>query len=125
MIVAIGTDIVDVRRIRAALANPRTGQRFCERLFTVEEIAYCSRRRRADESFAARFAAKEAVIKALAGKAFGWHEIEVRRGTDAPEIHLSGRTAAAAAALGIDHWHLSLSHSDDMAVAYVIAERRS
>ncbi|HYD48528.1 MAG TPA: holo-ACP synthase [Terriglobales bacterium] len=127
MIVAIGTDIVDIHRIRAALENPATGSRFRDRLFTPGEIAYCSRRRRCHESYAARFAAKEAVIKALGGKAVRWLDIDIRRQEEAPEIHLSGSAAALANELGIDRWHLSLSHSEDLAIAYVIAEasRRS
>src|SRR5436190_4631899 len=113
MIIAIGTDIVEVKRIRAALQNPTTGTRFRDRLFTPAEIAYCARRRWAEESYAARFAAKEAVIKALGGKFGNWREIEIQRHDDAPELALCGRSAEIAAQLGIQRWHLSLSHSDE------------
>jgi holo-[acyl-carrier protein] synthase len=122
MVVGIGVDIVDIERIRAALENPKTGRRFRDRVFTEGEIAYCDRRRRAYESFAARFAAKEATIKAL-GQSAGWQEIEVSRGTDGPpQVHLHGRARQRADELGIRRVLLSLSHSDKLAIAYVIAE---
>ena len=113
--------MTEVSRIRAALENPRTGERFQARVFTSGEIAYCSKRRNRYESFAARFAAKEAMMKAL-GNSFGWREIEVVRGEGAPTIRLQGRAQARAAALGIQHIHLSLSHTAELAIAYVVAE---
>jgi holo-[acyl-carrier protein] synthase len=125
MILGIGVDIVEVARIRAGLDNPRTGARFQARVFTEQEIAYCRRRHNAAESFAARFAAKEATMKAL-GRGFGqgiaWREIEVTRGEGAPGVRLSGGAQAYAEALGIRRIHLSLSHTADLAIAYVIAE---
>jgi len=121
MILGIGVDIIDVERIEAALAHPNTGARFRARVFTDGEVAYCSRRRNAAESFAARFAAKEAMMKAL-GRAYGWREIEVIRGKGAPTLRLHGRAQQRAAAVGIRHIHLSLSHSATLAIAYVIAE---
>jgi holo-[acyl-carrier protein] synthase len=121
MILGVGVDIAEVARIRAALAHPRTGERFRARVFTAEEIAYCAKRRNAHESFAARFAAKEAVMKAL-GRAAGWQEIEVVRGTGAPSILLHGRAEARAASIGISRIHLSLSHTAELAIAYVVAE---
>ena len=120
MIIGIGVDIVEVRRIQAALDNPQTGQRFRDRVFTPGEIAYCARRRTGAESYAARFAAKEAVVKAL-GTLVGWREIEVVRTDGPPAICLHGRAAARAAELGIRNIHLSLSHTADHAIAYVIA----
>ena len=82
MLVAIGTDLTEVERIRAALTNPRSGRRFRDRVFTPEEQAYCERRGRAAyQSYAARFAAKEAVMKALGqgwGSRLSWLDIEVR-----------------------------------------------
>src|SRR5579862_7318719 len=90
MILGIGVDIAEVARIGAAVEHPRRGERFRVRVFTDGEIAYCSRRRNGHESFAARFAAKEATMKAL-GRAYGWREIEVERGTGAPTIRLHGR----------------------------------
>ena len=125
MILGIGVDIIEVARIRAALDNARTGARFQARVFTEQEAAYCRRRHNAAESFAARFAAKEATMKAL-GRGFGqgiaWREIEVARGDGAPAVRLSGGAQAYAKELGIRRIHLSLSHTADLAIAYVIAE---
>jgi holo-[acyl-carrier protein] synthase len=121
MILGVGVDIIDVERIQSALDNPRTGERFRLRVFTEEEVAYCTRRRNAAESFAARFAAKEAMMKAL-GRAHGWREIEVIRGKGAPTLRLHGRAQQHAAALGMERIHLSLSHTATLAIAYVIAE---
>ncbi len=121
MIIGVGVDIIEVERIGAALERARTGTRFRERVFTAGEVAYCGRRRNAAESFAARFAAKEAVMKAL-GRAFGWREIEVVRDDGPPAIQLHGRAAAQAERVGIRRIHLSLSHTARLAIAYVVAE---
>jgi len=125
MILGIGIDVVEVARIRAALANPRTGARFRARVFTEEEIGYCSRRRNGHQSFAARFAAKEATMKALGhgfGQGIGWREIEVVRGDGAPSVRLYGAAQKYADALGVGRIHLSLTHTAELAIAYVIAE---
>ena len=121
MILGVGVDIVEVERIRAALENARTGARFRDRVFTPDEVAYCSRRRNGHESFAARFAAKEAVMKGL-GRAFGWREIEVTRSDGPPAVRLHGRADTRARELGINRFHLSLSHTAKLAIAYVVAE---
>jgi len=121
MIIGVGVDIIDVERIQAALNHARTGERFRVRVFTDEEIAYCGRRRNAAESFAARFAAKEAMMKAL-GHAYGWREIEVCRANGPPTLRLHGRAQERAVQLGVRHIHLSLSHTATLAIAYVIAE---
>ena len=121
MILGVGVDIAEVPRIAAAVGHPKTGERFRQRVFTDEEHAYCSRRRTGHESFAARFAAKEAVMKAL-GQAFAWREIEVVRGRGAPAIRLHGRAQIHADTLGIRRIHLSLSHTAEYAIAYVVAE---
>jgi len=121
MIRGIGVDISEVSRIRAAVENPRTGARFRARVVIDDGVASCAPRRNGHESFAARFAAKEAVMKAL-GRAYGWREIEVVRGKGAPTIRLHGRAAARAEALGIRRIHLSLSHTAELAIAYVVAE---
>lgn len=121
MILGVGVDITEVSRIRTALENPRTGDRFRRRVFTSDEIAYCVKRRNGHESFAARFAAKEAMMKAL-GRAVGWCEIEIVRGSGAPTIRLHGRAQTQAEALGIRRIHLSLSHTGELAIAYVVAE---
>lgn len=121
MVLGTGVDIIEVPRIRAALDNPRTGRRFRERVFTAGEISYCERRRNAPESYAARFAAKEALMKAL-GRVYGWREIEVRRTAGAPTLQLSGRAAAQAEKLGVRRIHLSLTHTAGNAVAFVVLE---
>lgn len=126
MIVAIGTDAIEVERVQRAVDHPRWGERFRQRVFTAGEIAYCTRRRRNAESFAARFAAKEAVMKALGtgyAKGVWWRDIEIVRERGAPFLVLRGGAADRAAALGITRWHLSLTHTAGQALAYVIAER--
>lgn len=125
MIVAVGVDIIEVERIRRAVDDARTGARFRERVYTPDEIAYCLRRRAYAESFAARFAAKEAVMKVLGqgfGDGIGWRDIEIVRGSGRPTIVLSGRALDRAAAIGAVCWHLSLTHTASHAVAYVVAE---
>ena len=125
MIIAIGTDAIEVARVQRAVDHPQWGERFRRRVFTPGEIAYCTKRRRNAESFAARFAAKEAVMKALGtgyAKGVWWRDIEVVRESGAPRLVLHGGAAARAAALGITRWHLSLTHTEGQALAYVIAE---
>lgn len=124
MIIAVGVDHAEVDRIARAVDHPRWGGRFRRRVFTPEEIAYCERRKRYAESFAARFAAKEAVMKALGTgmRGVSWQEIEVVRAPrEAPVIRLSGKAAARAAVLGIEQWHLALTHSAALATAFVVA----
>lgn len=126
MIVAVGVDHAEVERIRRAVDHPSWGQRFRRRVFTDAEIEYCERRKRYAESFAARFAAKEAVMKALGTgmRGVSWQEIEVyRERNQAPTVRLSGRAAMRATALGIERWHLALTHTEELATAFVVAER--
>lgn len=124
MIIAIGTDVIEVSRVARAVDHPRWGARFRTRVFTAAEIAYCTRRRSHAESFAARFAAKEAVMKAL-GVGLGacrLRDIEVVRAEDgAPSVALHGRAAELARARGATAWHLSLTHTRTMAEAVVVA----
>jgi holo-[acyl-carrier protein] synthase len=125
MIIAVGTDAIEVARVQRAVDHPLWGARFRARVFTEGEIAYCLQRRRHAESFAARFAAKEAVMKALGtGYARGvwWRDIEVVRSSGPPRLVLHGGAQARAAALGIARWHLSLTHTAGQALAHVIAE---
>ena len=124
MIVGLGVDIVEVPRMRATIE--RRGERFLKRAFTAGEQAYCLRSQCPERRFAARFAAKEAVMKAL-GK--GWtqgmrfHEIETTRNEDGkPGVRLSGSTAARAAELGVRAIHVSMTHGLEIALAYVVAE---
>jgi holo-[acyl-carrier protein] synthase len=125
MIIAIGTDAIEVERVARAVDHPRWGARFRQRVYTAGEIAYCTRRRRNAESFAARFAAKEAVMKALGtgyAKGVWWRDIEVVRNSGPPRIVLHGGAAARARTLGVRHWHLTLTHTAGQALATVIAE---
>jgi holo-[acyl-carrier protein] synthase len=116
---SVGVDIIEIRRIARALE--RFGERFLARVFTPAEVAYC--RGRVPE-LAARFAAKEAISKALGTGLVGiaWNEMEVladRRGK--PLVTLHGRALARAQALGLDEWAISLSHDDGRAIAFVVA----
>jgi holo-[acyl-carrier protein] synthase len=125
MIIAVGTDAIEIARIERAVDHPQWGERFRQRVFTAGEIAYCLKRARYAESFAARFAAKEAVMKALGtgyAKGVWWRDIEVVRASGRPTIVLSGGAAARAAAIGATRWHLSLTHTAGQAMAHVIAE---
>lgn len=124
MVLGLGTDLIEITRVQQSL--DRFGERFTGKVFTPGEIAYCERKKHAAESFASRFAAKEATAKALGtgiSRGISWREIEVQRlPGQRPTIHLSGRAAELAAMLGVQHLHLSLTHSRDLAMAVVIAE---
>lgn len=124
MVVGIGIDLVEVSRVREEL--DRDGETWKARLFTPEEVAYCDRHRYPARHYAARFAAKEAVLKALGTGAEHtgvWHDVEVRRDpAGALRVALAGDAARAARDLGADRVHLSMSHTDDWAVAHVVVE---
>jgi holo-[acyl-carrier protein] synthase len=125
MVLGLGTDLMETRRVQESI--DRYGDRFLERIFTAEEIAYCMRKRKnAAESFAARFAAKEAGAKALGtgiSRGVSWKEFEVRReASGRPTLHLSGRAAELAEAMGVRRVQLSLTHSRELALAVVVAE---
>jgi holo-[acyl-carrier protein] synthase len=124
MIVGTGVDIAEVDRIRAALE--RFGDRFLKRVFTPEEGRYCLGKPNAAERLAARFAAKEAGMKAIGtGLRYGitWHDVEVvRLPGQRPTLKFTGKAAEFAARLGCKRAHLSLSHTADQAIAYVILE---
>ncbi len=126
-ILGTGIDMIEVERVRDALERERTGARFRARVFTAREIAYCESRGRARyQSYAARFAAKEAAMKALGtgwNRNVGWSAIEVARERGhAPTIVLSGKAAAFAARKGVKRFHLSITHTATSAIAHVIAE---
>jgi holo-[acyl-carrier protein] synthase len=124
VVVGIGIDVVEIARVRRLME--RWQERFLRRVFTDEEIAYALRRHDPAEHLAARFAAKEATLKALGtGLSMGvrWREMEVRRpGGGRPTLALSGRTAALGAARGVRRLHVSLTHDAGLAVAQVLAE---
>ena len=126
MIISVGIDLVEVERIRAALEHPRIGLRFRERVYTQREIAYCEKRQRGRfQSYAGRFAAKEAVMKALGtgwARGVAWTEIDVRRlASGKPELTLTGRCADIAAGLGVTAWELSITHTGGHAAASAVA----
>jgi len=124
MIVGTGVDIAEVARIAASIQ--RFGRRFTERIFTAEEIRYCESKANRAERYAARFAAKEAGMKAIGtGWRHGvtWQDIEVRRIPGGrPTIVFSGRAAEFFGKLGASRAHLSLTHTAEIALAQVILE---
>lgn len=121
MIIGVGIDVASIDRFAESLART-PGLR--ERLFTAAEQLQPSGRERSAASLAARFAAKEALAKALgAPGGLEWHDAEVRsEPSGRPTLHVSGTIAARAAELGVRTWHLSLSHDAGVASAVVIAE---
>lgn len=124
MIIGIGIDAVKCDRFDEF--HRRHGERGLRRLFTPDELAYCLGLARAAPSLAARFAAKEAFFKAL-GTGWGvggrWTDVEVlREANGRPRLMLHGRARTLASDLGARHAHLSLSHTDDLALAQVMLE---
>jgi holo-[acyl-carrier protein] synthase len=124
VIIGVGVDIVAVARIQKMLDRERDA--FLARAFTAAERDYCLERGRPAESLAARFAAKEAVMKVLGtgwAEGVGFLQVEVTRDEKGnPGLELSGEAAAVAKKLGIGRMHLSLSHTSDHAVALAVAE---
>jgi holo-[acyl-carrier protein] synthase len=127
MIYGIGVDLVKVARLKAAIE--RYGERFLNRVFTPQEIAYCQGRTRGrNEAFALRFAAKEAFSKALGvglrQNGIRWREVEVvPNPLGKPELSVTGRAADLCAEAHITHMHLSLTDENDQALAVVILEK--
>jgi holo-[acyl-carrier protein] synthase len=123
MILGIGTDLLDVPRMAKELE--KEGAEFRNTVFTPAEIEYCEAKRYPARHFAARFAAKEALFKALAGSASPdfWREVEVARTGDAPpRLLLHGRVKEAANRLGVTNILVSLSHTDSLAAASVVLQ---
>ena len=121
-VIGIGVDLVDIERFRRSLHRTPSMR---TRLFTEVELAYVAPKLDPVPSLAARFAAREALMKSLGVGlgAFGFHEAWVERADSGrPSLVLTGRAAALAAEAGVVTWHLSLTHSDLMAAAYVIAD---
>ncbi|HOS97972.1 MAG TPA: holo-ACP synthase [Deltaproteobacteria bacterium] len=123
MIIGMGVDIVDIGRIDAL--RKRYGMRFLSRVFTPEEIAYCTARHDMAASLAGRFAAKEATFKALSSdraSGIGFREIGVASHGSLPRLSLTGKARERAEELGMDRCHLSISHDRGCALAVVILE---
>ncbi|MFE5791765.1 holo-ACP synthase [Streptomyces sp. NPDC056503] len=121
MIIGVGIDVAEIERFAASVERTPA---LLERLFVREELLLPSGERRGPASLAARFAAKEAVAKALGAPGnLLWTDAEVYvESTGRPRLRVSGTVAARAAELGVRHWHLSLSHDAGVASAVVIAE---
>ena len=124
MLVGTGVDLVEIRRIEESIE--RFADRFLHRIFTSGEIVYCLSKRQSAESFAARFAAKEAGAKALGtGIQYGisWKELEVVRAPgERPTLLLHGRAAEFGARLGVRRTWLAITHGAGMAIATVHME---
>lgn len=120
--IGIGVDVVEIERFRRSLQRTPTMR---DRLFTEVELAYVAPQSDPMPSLAVRFAAREAVMKSLGLGlgAFGFHDVWVERAASgAPSLAFAGRAAELAAEAGVSRWHVSLTHSDLVAVAYVVAE---
>src|SRR5256714_14396216 len=116
----VGVDLIEIDRIRRAIERY---PRFRERCFTEAERAYCESRANPAQSYAGRFAGKEAVGKALGfgvARAFAWKEIEIV-GRPKPSVHLSGRLAVLAERSGVHEIDLSMTHSRELAQAVAVA----
>jgi holo-[acyl-carrier protein] synthase len=124
MILGSGVDLCEVSRIKDAIG--RHGRRFVERIFTEREIAYSESKANSFERFAARFAAKEAGMKALGTgwrRGVTWKDFEVANlATGRPTLRLHGNAAQIAKELGVNHLALSLTHTKDQALAIVTFE---
>jgi len=118
-IMGIGTDIIEIERIKKAASR---GERFLNRVFTLGEIAFCMRRRNPWPGLAARFAAKEAVFKALGTGVTAWHEVEIRGGGNQPvQAILTGAAKQIARSRHIEQVLLSISHDRGRAIAFATA----
>ncbi|HSJ91828.1 MAG TPA: holo-ACP synthase [Ilumatobacter sp.] len=120
--IGIGVDVVEIERFRVSLRRTPTMR---DRLFTPSELEYVAPQADPVPSLAARFAAREAVMKALGVGigAFGFHDVWVERApSGAPSLAFAGRARELSEQAGVMRWHVSLTHSDLVAVAYVVAE---
>ena len=124
MLIGTGVDLIEIERIAHSIE--RYGERFLRRIYTDHEIAYCTRKRSSAESFAARFAAKEAGAKALGtgiSRGVTWIEFEITRQPGGrPVLELRGRAALLAKELGVKTISLSLTHTGTLAMATVMME---
>ena len=122
-VVGLGVDLVDVERVARILKRRTT---FVRRVFTPKEIEYCERQANPAESYAARWAAREACRKALGGiRNMRWHDVRVDRApSGAPRLVLEGASRARADALGVSEVMVALTHERRMAAAFCVAVRR-
>ena len=124
MIVGRGVDIAEVGRIQASIE--RHGEHFLRRVFTPAEIAYCERHRNKYERYAGRFAAKEAAMKALGTgwrRGVRWVDLEVvRQRSGRPTLELHGVSRQIADLLGVKHIAMTITHTENQALAQVIFE---
>ena len=124
MIVGIGIDVAEVKRIRAVIESQ--GERFLRRVFTPDEVAYCEQFKNKYERYAGRFAAKEAGMKALGtgwSRGVRWVDVEVvRQRGGRPTLELKGEARKIADGLGVKHVALSITHTVEQAIAQVIFE---
>lgn len=119
-VIGVGTDIIEIERIKKAYLN--RGERFLNRIYTPDEIAFCMQRNNPWPCLAARFAAKEAVFKALKTGVTDWHEVEVCGGGNKPvKIILTGKAEQEAVIQGINSVLLSIAHDRGRAVAFATA----
>ncbi|HEX2852979.1 MAG TPA: holo-ACP synthase [Opitutaceae bacterium] len=125
ILVGLGCDVIEVERVRGVLQ--RQGEKFLERVFTDEERAYCSRMAHPHKHYAARFAAKEAVSKCFStgiGAEFGWRSVSVYHGErHQPLVRLDAQGEALLRTVGATHVHLTLSHTDTVAMAVAVLVR--
>ncbi len=124
MIVGMGIDVAEVPRIKTVIEGQR--QRFLQRVFTPDEVAYCEQFKNKYERYAGRFAAKEAAMKALGtgwSRGVRWVDVEVvRRRGGRPTLVLNGEAKKIADAMGVKHIALSITHTAEQAFAQVIFE---
>jgi holo-[acyl-carrier protein] synthase len=124
MIVGMGIDVAEVKRIRAVIESQK--ERFLRRVYTLDEVAYCEQFKNKYERYAGRFAAKEAAMKALGtgwSRGVRWVDVEVvRQRSGRPTIALKGEAKKIADALGIKNISVSISHTTEQAIAQVIFE---
>ena len=122
MIKGIGIDSLEIYRMEKAII--RHGNKFSKKIFTLQEWEYCQKSSRPAASLAARFAAKEAVVKVLGAdwRYLRWKEIEVLSEKGRPSLKIYGGTFLEAKNKGITTWHVSLTHDKERAIAVVLAE---
>lgn len=127
ILVGIGIDLIEVERIRSVIE--RQGERFLDRVFTAEERAYCATMKFPHKHYAARFAAKEAVSKCFGtgiGAELGWRSVSVYHGErHQPLVRLDERGTALLRAAGATAVHLSLAHTEALAVAVAVLVRQT